>query len=192
MFMYDLRMNNKSHVNFLDTSLRAKMYDLRMTSPLIEGTSSSSLLRCAQCKSAYYCNRSCQSAAWHSKQPADDHDGGGSLIGHRSVCRRLRQRDAALSDCDDTGDTNDNGAVATEAWRDLARQVQSMDRDEAYRQMYRAQDEIRRLQSCCQESNQTENDLSMVGSPLIMSHSINSKAEHEKSTEGGYQCRSKE
>ena len=30
MYMYDLRMNNKSQMNVLDTSLRAKMYDLRM------------------------------------------------------------------------------------------------------------------------------------------------------------------
>ena len=60
-----------------------------------------------------------------------------------------------------------------------------MDRDEAYRQMCRAQGEIWRLQTYCQESNQTENDLSTVESPLIMSHSINSEAENEESTEDG-------
>jgi hypothetical protein len=40
----------------------------------------------------------------------------------------------------------DRSAVVKEAWRDLTRQVQSMDRDEAYKQMCLVQDEIQRLE----------------------------------------------
>ena len=45
--------------------------------------------------------------------------------------------------------------VANEAWRDLSQHVQSMDCDEAHRQMCMVQDEIKRLQSYC-ETNQSE------------------------------------
>jgi hypothetical protein len=49
----------------------------------------------------------------------------------------------------------DENVVANEAWRDLSRHVQSMDRDEAYRQMCLVQDEIQRLQQYC-ETNGSE------------------------------------
>eukprot|EP00804_Cyclotella_cryptica_P011379 CCRYP_016066-RA/>CCRYP_016066-RA protein AED:0.09 eAED:0.09 QI:3427/1/1/1/0.5/0.33/3/218/726 len=108
------------------------------------GKTSSSLLRCSQCKSAYYCSRSCQSAAWDPKQSREDGNGIASSGGHRSVCRRLRKRvdEMAAASLEHV----DESAMATEAWRDLTRQVQSMDRDEAYKQMCIVQDEIQRLQ----------------------------------------------
>lgn len=87
-------------------------------------------------------------------------------------------------DCNDT-DNADAASEAMEAWRDLARRVESMDRDEAYMQMCKAQDEIRRLQSHYQETKQADNDSSTVKSPMIMSHSTNSEAENERSAEGG-------
>ena len=119
-------------------------------------------------------------AAWWGEPFDDGHYDRG---GHRSVCRRLAAGDdtGVKDDCDDTG----NADAAAAAWRDLARRVESMDRDEAYMQMCKAQDEIRRLQSHYQETNQGNNDSSMIESPLIMSHSINSEAENEKSAEGG-------
>jgi hypothetical protein len=115
---------------------------------------SPSLLRCSQCKSVYFCNRTCQSAAWHPKETSD----GVHSVGHRSVCRRLRKRAEAAATS--TQGVNEN-AVANEAWKDLAQQIQSMDCNEAYQQMCMVQDEIRRLQSLC-ESNTTD---SMAKSP---------------------------
>ena len=107
---------------------------------------SSSLLRCSQCKSAYYCNRACQSSAWGPKPD-------GSSSGHRTVCRRLRKRAESIAA---SSSQELNGHVfANEAWRDLSRHVQSMDCEEAHRQMCMVQDEIQRLQSYC-ETNQSD------------------------------------
>jgi hypothetical protein len=126
---------------------------------------SPSLLRCTQCKSAYYCNRTCQSAAW---DPADG-------TGHRLVCRRLRKR-AATAAASSSTDVN-GAAVANEAWRDLTNHVQSMNCDEAYRQMCLVQDEIQRLQSCVEFENQTK---VVMDSSSIVSDEAPCPAEDEK------------
>ncbi|KAL7486805.1 hypothetical protein ACHAW6_012407 [Cyclotella cf. meneghiniana] len=118
------------------------------------GKSSPSLLRCSQCKSAYYCNRTCQSAAWDPVQSRQDRNGTAPSGGHRSVCRRLRKRVEQITAS--SSRRVDESAVAKEAWRDLTRHVQSIDRDQAYKQMCMVQDEILRLQQIQSDGETTE------------------------------------
>lgn len=99
-------------------------------------SSSTSLLRCSQCKQVYYCSRSCQSLAWKGKN------------GHRHACRK------SSSAADDaSGQQQTVNATVVE----LIHHVQQMDCQTAYEQMCRAQDEIRRLQQKLQrEENENE------------------------------------
>ncbi|KAL7535267.1 hypothetical protein ACHAXR_006382, partial [Thalassiosira sp. AJA248-18] len=117
---------------------------------------SSSLLRCAQCRSAWYCDRECQSLAWTN--PSKNEDGKKKKEGHRKACRRLRKLLTAAATADATAAASAVGkssAVApaagtgdevNEAMVELMEKVQTMDCNEAYKQMCLAQDEIKRLQ----------------------------------------------
>eukprot|EP00984_Skeletonema_dohrnii_P016340 scaffold7239_cov123-Skeletonema_dohrnii-CCMP3373.AAC.2 len=87
------------------------------------GKTSSSLLRCSQCKLVYYCSRSCQSLAWKD--------------GHRQACRKAKTSAATSNG----GDQSINATMT-----ELMQHVQTMDCRTAYENMCRAQDEIERLQ----------------------------------------------
>lgn len=62
----------------------------------------------------------------------------------------------------------DSTAVANEAWRDLTQNVQSMNCDDAYKQMCLVRDEMQRLQSFC-EANKSAMDSTLVVSDASLS-----------------------
>ena len=103
------------------------------------GKSSPSNLRCSQCQSVWYCDRSCQSSAWNPPSTTTNTNGhvdgvtaGGSEKhgGHREVCRRLRKTKKKQN-----------------AFIELMQHVQTLDCNEAYRRRCLVQDEIQRLKS---------------------------------------------
>eukprot|EP00985_Skeletonema_marinoi_P033100 scaffold40450_cov219-Skeletonema_marinoi.AAC.1 len=100
------------------------------------GKTSSSLLRCSQCKLVYYCSRSCQSLAWKN--------------GHRQACRKAK---TAAATSNNGGDQSINATMT-----ELMQHVQTMDCRTAYENMCRAQDEIERLQKQLDEDEMEEEE----------------------------------
>ncbi len=98
------------------------------------GKTSPSNLRCSQCQSVWYCDRSCQSSAWSPPSTTTNTDSGTGGRekhgGHREICRRL---------CKAKKKQN--------AFVELMQHVQTLDCNEAYRRMCLVQDEIQRLKS---------------------------------------------
>lgn len=152
------------------------------------GKSSPSLLRCSKCKSAWYCNRTCQSNAWNGG-PGDQKHGG-----HRKLCRRLRKAAASHAAADVTTMENvpprsppqdsPSGSKAHEAWRDLMDHVNSMDCNEAYKQMCLAQDEIKKLQKIAESGGSLETPfLNKVHGVDLDSDSIKGECLSDRSTQ---------
>ena len=115
------------------------------------GRVSSSLLRCADCKSAWYCNSTCQALAWNDPTSEEG--------GHKIVCRRLRKLAVAAAGNNATTSSSSQLAAgsitsASDALVELMQHTQTMDCNEAYKQMCLAQDEIRRLQSEIQQQQE--------------------------------------
>lgn len=102
------------------------------------GKVSSSNLRCSQCQSVWYCDRSCQSNAWNPSPlttttcGGDGGTGGRGKGGHRELCHQLRKKKKKKQ----------NNALV-----ELMQHVQTLDSHEAYRRMCLVQDEMQRLKS---------------------------------------------
>ncbi|KAL3779946.1 hypothetical protein ACHAW5_009429, partial [Stephanodiscus triporus] len=151
------------------------------------GTSSPSLLRCSRCKSAWYCDRACQSLAWwHSNPPPGDDDdggrGGGGGGGHREACRRSgrgggkggktsRRGGEEKDDEDYDDDVLPAPTIVVEAFSEMMRHALSMDPHEAYARMRLAEDEVRRLRLRMSEGDSPRGTKAMCSSSSSSSSS---------------------